>query len=85
METDTPDRTWGRGVTAAQQTFNLHGEGSNPSGLIERRVATGGYASPIRLRPVAQWSEQAPYKGTTTVRLRPGRLTEEINNTGSWC
>lgn len=23
----------GRGVTAAQQTFNLHGGGSNPSGL----------------------------------------------------
>jgi hypothetical protein len=24
----------GRGVTEAQQTFNLHGEGSNPSGPI---------------------------------------------------
>ena len=28
-----PTCTWGRGVTAAQQTFNLHGEGSNPSDL----------------------------------------------------
>ena len=35
METDTPDHTWGRGVTAAQQTFNLHGGGSNPSGLTD--------------------------------------------------
>jgi hypothetical protein len=26
----------GRGVTAAQQTFNLPGEGSNPSGPIDR-------------------------------------------------
>ena len=26
----------GRGVTAAQQTFNLHGEGSNPSVPTER-------------------------------------------------
>ena len=26
----------GRGVTAAQQTFNLPGGGSNPPGLIER-------------------------------------------------
>ncbi len=26
---------WGRGVTAAQQTFNLSGGGSNPSGPID--------------------------------------------------
>ncbi len=29
-------RIRGRGVTAAQQTFNLPGGGSNPSGPIER-------------------------------------------------
>jgi hypothetical protein len=29
------DRSRGRGVTAAQQTFNLAGEGSTPSGPIE--------------------------------------------------
>jgi hypothetical protein len=28
----THDRSRGRGVTAAQQTFNLAGEGSTPSG-----------------------------------------------------
>ena len=28
-------RIWGRGVTAAQQTFNLPGGGSNPSGPID--------------------------------------------------
>lgn len=27
-----PTATWGRGVTAARQTFNLDGVGSNPSG-----------------------------------------------------
>ena len=31
--------TWGRGVTAAQQTFNLHGVGSSPSGPTFWRVA----------------------------------------------
>ena len=29
------------------------------------------------LRPVAQWSEPAPYKGQTTVRLRPGLLRQK--------
>ena len=32
IETPASDRLRGRGVTAAQQTFNLAGEGSNPSG-----------------------------------------------------
>ena len=27
-----PTIIWGCGVTAAQRTFNPHGEGSNPSG-----------------------------------------------------
>ena len=53
----------GRGVTAAQQIFTLHGGGSNPSGLIDQDY-----------RLVAQWSEQAPYKGQTMVRLHPGLL-----------
>jgi hypothetical protein len=30
----------GRGVTAAQQTFNLHGVGSNPSGPIGFRACS---------------------------------------------
>ena len=61
-ETDTtPIR--GRGVTAAQRAFNSHGGGSNPSGLNDQNY-----------RPVAQRSEPAPYKGQTTVRLRPGPL-----------
>jgi hypothetical protein len=30
----------GRGVTAAQQTFNLSGGGSNPSGPIDRRACS---------------------------------------------
>ena len=41
MEKDLSDKrnhvlTRGRGVTAAQQTFNLPGGGSNPSGPTER-------------------------------------------------
>ena len=36
-----PRPTRGRGVTAAQQTFNLHGEGSNPSDLTERHESLG--------------------------------------------
>ena len=64
-ETDTtPIR--GRGVTAAQRAFNSHGGGSNPSGLID-----------LNYRPVAQRSEPAPYKGQTTVRLRPGLLNTQ--------
>ena len=53
--------TRGRGVTAAQRAFNSHGGGSNPSGLNDQNY-----------RPVAQWSEPAPYKGQTVVRLHPG-------------
>jgi hypothetical protein len=34
------DQSRGRGVTAAQQTFNLRGVGSNPSGPI-REMLTG--------------------------------------------
>ena len=33
-----PTPIWGRGVTVAQQTFNLHGEGSNPSDLMANLV-----------------------------------------------
>ena len=43
IETQTPDRIRGRGVTAAQQTFNLHGGGSNPSGLICRCERIGDF------------------------------------------
>ena len=43
------------------QPKNSHGGGSNPSGLIDHTSH----------RPVAQRSEPAPYKGQTTVRLRP--------------
>lgn len=35
---------WGRGVTAAQQTFNLPGGGSNPPGPNEREA----YGSTVR-------------------------------------
>ena len=31
---------WGRGVTAAQQTFNLPGGGSNPSDPTDRRACS---------------------------------------------
>jgi hypothetical protein len=35
------DRSRGRGVTAAQQTFNLRGVGSNPSGpILEMRTGS---------------------------------------------
>ncbi len=70
IQTDTaPIR--GRGVTAAQQIFTLHGGGSNPSGLID-----------LNYRLVAQWSEQAPYKGQTMVRLHPGLLKTETWDRG---
>ena len=44
MEQDLADKrhhflTWGRGVTVAQQIFNLPGGGSNPSGPT--RINTG--------------------------------------------
>ena len=71
IQTDTTPN-WGRGVTAAQQIFTLHGGGSNPSGLIDQDY-----------RLVAQRSEQAPYKGQTMVRLHPGLLKTEYM--GSRC
>ena len=41
----------GRGVTAAQQTFNLPGGGSNPPGPIERRACSSTVAAPVFFRP----------------------------------
>ena len=60
----------GRGVTAAQRAFTLPVRVQVPP-------------APLIAGPVAQWSEQAPYKGTTTVRLRPGQLEE--SKSGSRC
>lgn len=57
-------RIRGRGVTAAQRAF------ISPVGV---QVPP----APLIAGPVAQRSEQAPYKGTTTVRLRPGQLRRD--------
>ena len=38
-QTDTPEPSLGRGVTAASLTFNQAGVGSNPSGPTRWRVA----------------------------------------------
>ena len=57
-------RIRGRGVTAAQRAF------TSPVGV---QIPP----APLIAGPVAQWSELAPYKGSTTVRLRPGQLRRD--------
>ena len=41
--------TRGRGVTAAQRAFNPHGEGSNPSDLMEEKLSV--FSRQFSVRP----------------------------------
>ena len=78
-----PNRFRGRGVAAAQQTFNLAGEGSSPSGptshrLLEmggRRLTTRPITVIVSQRPepvsVFQQAAQEPARSST---VRAGAL-----------
>ncbi len=48
IETRGLHLSWGRGVTAAQQTFNLPGGGSNPSDLISDLLDSTARSSTVR-------------------------------------
>ena len=74
-----PTCTWGRGVTAAQQTFNLHGEGSNLSDPIPFRLkldeqqALVVQRQRLRLRKVATWV-QLPPGAFNNAQTRPANV-----------
>jgi hypothetical protein len=63
-----PTTNWGCGVTAAQQAFNMHGEGSNPSDPIERKPFRANARTEHEIEVFA-----AAYQMLCTRRARGGR------------